>query len=246
MRGELNLLNIAVGRNSLLTWLITLGVIKMAYIYQIVNDINDKIYVGKTYRNINTRFQEHCSDCIRYKGKNRPLYNAMRKYGIEHFWIELLEETNNPEEREKYWIKEKNSYKYGYNATQGGDGIELYDHEAIIARLKDHPYPCDIAKEFGCSRDIIYDLGKENDIILLNKSREQMKERLSKKVSAYTKQGSFVKNFSSATEAGKWCVEQNKSSSINSGKNNISECANGKRKTAFGYIWKWDIFSELS
>ena len=33
----------------------------------------------------------------------------MRKYGIEHFSIELIEITNNPSEREKFWIKELNS-----------------------------------------------------------------------------------------------------------------------------------------
>jgi hypothetical protein len=34
----------------------------------------------------------------------------MRKYGVEHFHIELIEETNNPEEREIYWIEKLNAY----------------------------------------------------------------------------------------------------------------------------------------
>lgn len=46
----------------------------------------------------------------------------MRKYGIEHFHIELLEETDDPNEREVYWIEKKRSFKDGYNATIGGDG----------------------------------------------------------------------------------------------------------------------------
>jgi hypothetical protein len=69
----------------------------------------------------------------------------MRKYGIEHFYIELIEETNNPEEREIYWIEYYKAYKNGYNATRGGDGKYLYDHNAIIAQLKEHPFPCDVA-----------------------------------------------------------------------------------------------------
>lgn len=46
----------------------------------------------------------------------------MNKYGSEHFHIKLIEETNNPEERERYWIQYYDSYHNGYNATLGGDG----------------------------------------------------------------------------------------------------------------------------
>ena len=67
----------------------------MAYIYQIRNNINGKIYIGKTESSIEKRFQEHCRDS-RKENINRPLYAAMRKYGIEHFRISLLEETDNP------------------------------------------------------------------------------------------------------------------------------------------------------
>jgi hypothetical protein len=34
----------------------------------------------------------------------------MRKYGIEHFHAELIEETDQPEEREIYWIGYFNGY----------------------------------------------------------------------------------------------------------------------------------------
>ena len=69
----------------------------MAYIYQITNDVNQKIYIGKTENSIEKRFKEHCWDASRERNEKRPLYNAMRKYGVEHFHIELIEETNNPE-----------------------------------------------------------------------------------------------------------------------------------------------------
>ena len=57
----------------------------------------------------------------------------MRKYGIEHFHIELIEETDNPEEREIYWIEKKQSFKNGYNATIGGDGRKYIDYDLVIA-----------------------------------------------------------------------------------------------------------------
>lgn len=46
----------------------------------------------------------------------------MKEYGIENFFVETLEETEEPEEREKYWIEYFGSFKNGYNATIGGDG----------------------------------------------------------------------------------------------------------------------------
>jgi hypothetical protein len=49
----------------------------------------------------------------------------MRKYGIDNFNIEVIEEC--PEEdlilREAYWISYYDSYKNGYNMTEGkGEG----------------------------------------------------------------------------------------------------------------------------
>ena len=69
-----------------------------------VNDINNKIYVGKTTSSIEERFKEHCKDCLRTRKEKRPLYDAMQKYGKEHFQIILLEECSVDilNDREKY------------------------------------------------------------------------------------------------------------------------------------------------
>jgi group I intron endonuclease len=66
----------------------------MAYIYMITNEINGKVYVGKTEESIQKRFVEHCADSKKERNKNRPLYRAMNKYGVENFTIHLLEETD--------------------------------------------------------------------------------------------------------------------------------------------------------
>lgn len=69
----------------------------MGYIYKITNDINDKVYVGKTLlSSIEERFQEHIKDSKRRKKECRPLYSAMNKYGSDKFHIELIGEY--PEE----------------------------------------------------------------------------------------------------------------------------------------------------
>lgn len=76
----------------------------MAYIYKITNDINNKVYIGKTLLSIEKRFKEHCKDYKREGKEKRPLYRAMNKYGIEHFSIEEIEECNYNviNDREKY------------------------------------------------------------------------------------------------------------------------------------------------
>ena len=54
-------------------------------------DINGKIYIGKTEFSIEKRFNEHCKDAFRDRNEKRPLYAAMRKYGIEHFGLYMSE-----------------------------------------------------------------------------------------------------------------------------------------------------------
>ena len=57
----------------------------------------------------------------------------MKKYGTEHFHVELVEETDSPEEREQYWIRFYNCYgSTGYNTTMGGDSKRYIDYEEII------------------------------------------------------------------------------------------------------------------
>ena len=129
----------------------------MSYIYKIINNVNDKVYIGKTAFSIQKRFQEHCKDAFKRRNEKRPLYAAIRKYGINAFSIKLIEECddNIAADREAYWIGVYKAYSTGYNATLGGDGKFLYNHTEIAERLKEHPYASDIAIEFNCCIDII-------------------------------------------------------------------------------------------
>ena len=90
-------------------------------IYKITNNINNKSYIGKTYRPINTRWNEHIRSSKYYK--NRPLYKAINKYGPDNFSIESLGEYSEDilEAQEIEYISFYNTFKSGYNATEGGD-----------------------------------------------------------------------------------------------------------------------------
>ena len=212
----------------------------MAYIYQIINDINGKIYVGKTEFSIERRFKEHCDDAYKDLKEKRPLYAAMRKYGIEHFHISLLEETDNPDERECYWIEQLRSFKNGYNATMGGDGKKYLDYDLIIATYNNTNCIQETAKLCGVHRDSVQKILKVNNICIKT-SQELNILRNGKTVALYNKNQEIKKIFSSLREAGRYVIKQQWTSMTDEQKVaiNISRCANGKRKTAFGYNWKF-------
>ncbi len=92
-------------------------------IYKITNLINNKSYIGKS-KNIENRFAYHKMPSCWLKEKNKPLYRAFQKYGIDSFTFDIIEECSADElnNKEIYWIGYYNSYKNGYNATIGGDG----------------------------------------------------------------------------------------------------------------------------
>lgn len=97
-------------------------------IYKITNKINQKHYIGKS-KNIEQRWKYHIYHKDSYKEYDKALYRAFRKYGIDNFTFEIIEEIANYEntdfvnQREKYWIDYYNSFNStGYNETLGGDG----------------------------------------------------------------------------------------------------------------------------
>lgn len=114
----------------------------MGYIYKITNKINNKVYIGQTSRTIEIRWKEHKKN-INSLCDRLPLYKALKKYGVDNFTIEEIDECENSllDEREIYWIHYYNSFskENGYNCTSGGKGINIVatyeiDLEEINAR----------------------------------------------------------------------------------------------------------------
>lgn len=202
----------------------------MAYIYQITNTINNKIYIGKTERSIEERFQEHCRASKKNINEKRPLYSAMRKYGIENFKISLIEETDNPVEREIYWIEQKRSFKSGYNATLGGDGKHYLDYDLIIATYKELKSAVDTAKSLGISEDTVRIVIKANHIDCYS-SQEVNLKKYGNIVNQYDMNMNFIQSFPSIKAATR---ALNKT-----GVSHISDVCKGKRKSAYGFKWRF-------
>lgn len=115
-------------------------------IYRVVNRVNGKSYVGQSV-NITRRFNAHRNSAFNPNSKNynNPLYEDMRKYGIENFDFEILEECERSslDEREVFYIaKFRSNGENGYNRDSGGSQAPHYIKLSpelvleIIERLK--------------------------------------------------------------------------------------------------------------
>ena len=89
-------------------------------IYKITNTTNDRIYIGQS-TNIADRWKQHIK---RGTGAEKgtlvgeKLYRAMFEDGIWNFSFEILEVVENKDdlnEREKYWINYFSAKEFGYN-----------------------------------------------------------------------------------------------------------------------------------
>lgn len=207
----------------------------MAYIYKITNRINKKVYIGKTYTSVEQRWKEHLQDYNKIRCEKRPLYSAMNKYGIENFSIEQIEETSFPEEREKYWIEKYGSFHNGYNATLGGDGKPYIDYDLVVATYNILQNQKHAAEKLNINEKTVHKILKEKEVNIIKNVPN------SKKIAQYDLNGNLIESFISAGEAGRKIISVglSKAKNSNSVGNRIRDCANGQRKTAYGFVWKF-------
>ena len=211
----------------------------MAYIYKITNDVNGKVYVGKTMFDINKRFYQHRMDATKERCKNRPLYRAINKYGIEHFSVELLEETDAPEIRETFWIQFYDSYHNGYNATRGGDGKQYLDYDAIIETYQKLQNVTKTADVCNVSRDHVSQILKSHNVEVLS-TQTIAKEKLQKQVGMYELNTlQLLEIFPSVRDAARFIIINISNSKLGGVSGHIAEVCCGKRKSAYGYFWKY-------
>lgn len=81
-----------------------------------------RVYIGQSV-DLKRRFKHHIFCLKNGIHKNQKLQRACNKYGFENLLIEILEEASVPflNEREQHYIKLYNSYRNGFNFSQGGD-----------------------------------------------------------------------------------------------------------------------------
>lgn len=206
----------------------------MPYIYKITNNINGKIYIGKTNFTIEKRWKEHCNDFKKETLQKRPLYSAMKKYGIENFSVEEVEYLDTPlkaEEREKYWIEYYGSFKYGYNATRGGDGKTYADYDLIYSLWNEGKNNKEI-QEITKYDYLTISIALSNYNISSEEKQRRGRINIQKPVAKLDKNTlQIIKVYSSIEEAYRDLQKQTSG--------HIAEVCKGKRKSAYGYSWKY-------
>ena len=212
----------------------------MPYIYKISNDINDKLYIGKTLYTIERRWYQHKNNAKSRKDLSHiPLYSAMNKYGIEHFQIEEIEKVDDEKQlsaREQYWIKFYDTYHNGYNASIGGDGLQLYDYDYIWELWEQGNTIKQISSQVPCNDYVVRTvLDIHNVSTQERKLRSEYRQKEShapyrRKVNQIDiETGKVIHTYSSVREA---------ALAINGDNSNLSHACKNKRK-AYGYKWEY-------
>ena len=161
----------------------------IGFIYIIKNTINNKVYIGQTKTSVEQRWKEH----LRHAAYGNQVINrAMRKHGVENFYIETLEICNIEEldQREIYYIDlyDSTDKTKGYNVSIGGNTPRFKRTTLSIAELKhlyidEHFTLSQIGEKFNVSRYIIRsELSKAGVVIRDRSTANNKAERVSVKL----------------------------------------------------------------
>lgn len=134
----------------------------MIGIYKIQNLINGHSYIGQS-TNIESRWSKEQRVAFNENSHeyNYPISKAFRKYGIENFSFEILEECSQDKlnERERYWVAFYDTFYNGYNQTLGGDSPKRAPKEKIIGIIRDlettDMYHQEIADKWQISKEMV-------------------------------------------------------------------------------------------
>lgn len=121
--------------------------LKKYKVYLLQNTQNPKVYVGYTgQKYVSSRFGKHRQEAKR--GKDTHLYRAMRLYGSDSFYWNVIGDFDTKQEAatvEKIWIvllQSKNP-EFGYNTTDGGEAPQHSEEtKQKIGRIqRENPKP---------------------------------------------------------------------------------------------------------
>jgi group I intron endonuclease len=182
-------------------------------IYKATNISNDKIYIGKTTRDINKRISEHKSRAK--SGLPNKFHSAIREFGINSFKWEVIDNANSEtelDEKEMFYISKYDSYSTkGYNDCLGGKGtlgrIHTEEDKIKVVANREKEYRGEGHHMFGKTYD---------------------KHHRAKAVIQLSLNGEFIAEYSNIKE----CAEK-----TNCNKSHIVACCKSKLKQHKGYKW---------
>lgn len=215
----------------------------MGIIYKYTSP-SGKSYIGQTIYNKKIREGKEGKDY-----KECPLfYAAIKKYGINNFSYEILEECDNSllDERERYYIKKYNSFLEGYNLTEGGQdnktwSKKVYQFSQKGDLIKEYESLTFAARENKVSIGALSQVCNGKKYTLLgflwsyeNKCPKIKKTHKNKIVYQFSEAGELIKEFETAKNAANF---------YNISIAAIQQCASkNKRKRVNGTIFTYEPF----
>lgn len=203
-------------------------------VYLHINPKNGKVYVGITNQNVHKRWKNRHGYV-----KCKKFYNAILKYGWDNFEHIILCKTNKDKALllEKTLIRHYKNKNISYNITAGGeDSIPsmLGRHHTEEAKKK-----ISDAGKRPCSEETKRKIGLANKgsnngmygKTISDYARRRIIERFSKPVLQLDLNNNIINKFSSASKAERHLGGKG---------SHIGCCCLGKRKTAYGYKWKYE------
>ena len=210
--------------------------IKMIGVYKITNKVNGKMYIGGS-TNLKLRKIDHFKPYRINRLRHLPIYEAMLEHGRENFEFEVIERTTEEDlnTREEYYIDKYNTVEDGYNVVRTALNVHDEEFSKVNAdrlrerNLKNWQDPEYREHITNSSREYQKTVPYEkrlNAIKGLNKYTDSIK----KSIGQYDKQGNLIATFDGMREAGRQTGIQHTS---------IGKVANGDRKSAGGFVWKY-------
>lgn len=187
-------------------------------VYRHVNKINHKVYIGITKQKVINRWKNG-------KGYDSQYFTrAIKKYGWDNFIHEVIADGLSKEdacELERILIKAHNSScpEFGYNRTIGGEGGGMLNH-----------HHTDEAKEkirIARKKNGFSEEHKKH----ISEAKSGVNHHFAKKVYQFALDGTFMREWAYMSLAAK---------ELSISKGNIGEVCNKRRKTAGGFIWKYE------
>lgn len=238
---------------------------KICGIYQIKNNINNKVYIGQSC-DIYTRWQHHLGRLNAGKHHSEHLQKSWDKYGSNNFSFEILEKCD-PEQiddRERFYIEKYNSTnsKFGYNLESGGSLYKTHSNETRkkISEGNKGKICSEESKKRMSEAQKIAQKGKKlsdetkQKIGVALKGRVYSQETIEKFRELHKRENLSDETIRKISEAAYKKVKQlttdgvvinifdaiklaEEATGINH--SHISSVCKGKRKTAGGYIWEY-------
>lgn len=196
-------------------------------IYKVVNQHNNKVYVGQTNKTLEKRKRHHSYSA---NTKNSPFafHRAIRKYGLDGFYWEVIDTCNDKATAdilEQQYIQQFNSINCGYNMTKGGGGIVGFRHSDLTKKKMS------VAQQ-GINSHAFGKVGYRRGITM---SREQ-KIKISRALGTKT---ILVFIVDSNECVGEWLTQAECARALCLMQQKISACLCGRRRSHRGYSFKY-------